>query len=590
MDSEYFFDLIEKLTGKPVRPSKEEEGKRFLIEKELLKPLFSRKNLRFNCNEFNELLLICNKERITEGFFDFFFRKSQTKKEILTIKEIEEGIDVFRFYAMLVYGNFIYAYRELSACSFENIKEHLKLYLINTKIKEDGIKKRPPPLDKLNEIKKEDTHFTGYITGPIVKKEYEAAEILNEFASGWRGNIDSLLKDLDKYIKQNSDDIKHIIMQAAVKYKNKYKKRLTKDGFKKFAEDSFKTLVKVKAKCDEILKTAQMNTYTYLTWDYMDVYLATSMREKYDFESFSKFVKDLFSNKHLRNLKLRYFDPTQSDNVENRIDKGLIEGLMLKRAECTIYSIQEADTLGKDSELASTLAQGKPVIAYIPDINKNIKKHVKFVKSQSPVFLRNKLDLLISYFRKPNVQEKCREWLRKQEISLTLDNPIDFMNYVCNVSSKISEISYSNIWESVDFKKVELNAMKQKLGKDFEIICNFIAITDGIFYDRRAKLIKDEHPLGVQINLSTGVANGVLLVRDINTCAKLLYSFITNKIYDIITNDSGFNLKLNKKDNYWYLEEKLSGCVYRVVTKDAKLTNSFWNLYFVPKEKGEQNG
>jgi len=42
---------------------------------------------------------------------------------------------------------------------------------------------------------------------------------------------------------------------------------------------------------------------------------------------------------------------------------------MLKRARCTVYSVQDTDTLGKDSELASTLAQGKPVIAFIPELD-----------------------------------------------------------------------------------------------------------------------------------------------------------------------------------------------------------------------------
>ena len=29
----------------------------------------------------------------------------------------------------------------------------------------------------------------------------------------------------------------------------------------------------------------------------------------------------------------------------------------------------------------------------------------------------------------------------------------------------------------------------------------------------------------------------------------------------------------------WYLREEISGCVYRVVTKNRKLTNCFWNFY-----------
>ena len=38
---------------------------------------------------------------------------------------------------------------------------------------------------------------------------------------------------------------------------------------------------------------------------------------------------------------------------------------MLRRASVTIYMTQDIDTLGKDSELAATLAQGNIVIAYV---------------------------------------------------------------------------------------------------------------------------------------------------------------------------------------------------------------------------------
>ena len=30
---------------------------------------------------------------------------------------------------------------------------------------------------------------------------------------------------------------------------------------------------------------------------------------------------------------------------------------------------------------------------------------------------------------------------------------------------------------------------------------------------------------------------------------------------------------------YTYLQEKLSDCIYRVITGDPVLTNSFWNFY-----------
>ena len=58
---------------------------------------------------------------------------------------------------------------------------------------------------------------------------------------------------------------------------------------------------------------------------------------------------------------------------------------MLRRATCTIYLAQENDTLGKDSELASTLAQGKPVIAFIPEATTEyIKQHLSELRKAHP--------------------------------------------------------------------------------------------------------------------------------------------------------------------------------------------------------------
>ena len=70
----------------------------------------------------------------------------------------------------------------------------------------------------------------------------------------------------------------------------------------------------------------------------------------------NKVIAEVFASPGLAKLKIRCFDPTQAYCLD-RIDKGLAEGLMSKRAQCTVYLRKEADTLGKDSELASTLAQ-----------------------------------------------------------------------------------------------------------------------------------------------------------------------------------------------------------------------------------------
>ena len=75
----------------------------------------------------------------------------------------------------------------------------------------------------------------------------------------------------------------------------------------------------------------------------------------------------------------------------------------------------------------------------------------------------------------------------------------------------------------------------------------------------------------MQVNLQSGVANGVLVVRSFYDCARLLRQVLTNKME--------FAIKYQQKEGVSVLEEKISKCPFRVVTDDEKLTNSFWNFY-----------
>ena len=88
-------------------------------------------------------------------------------------------------------------------------------------------------------------------------------------------------------------------------------------------------------------------------------------------------------------------------------------------------------------------------------------------------------------------------------------------------------------------------------------------------YDSRAKTLQDIHPLGIQVNLATGVANGVLVVRTINDCARLVKRIVTRTL----------ELSLADEEGATVLREDISGSVFRIATKDAMLTNAFWNFY-----------
>jgi hypothetical protein len=94
---------------------------------------------------------------------------------------------------------------------------------------------------------------------------------------------------------------------------------------------------------------------------------------------------------------------------------------MLKRARCTVYSVQDTDTLGKDSELASTLAQGKPVIAYVPDIK--LADRVEQLLSEDPNTLLERLRFVLY------ADERLAKQLIWNDLSSNRYNPIALLPF-----------------------------------------------------------------------------------------------------------------------------------------------------------------
>jgi hypothetical protein len=306
----------------------------------------------------------------------------------------------------------------------------------------------------------------------------------------------------------------------------------------------------------ELKEKAYNNTIIYLSWDYMDVYVSTSMRYKWDYEEVFEFTEKLFDDPCLKELNIRYFDPTQSFSY-NRIDKGLLECLMLKRVYCTVYMVQFEDTLGKDSELAVTLAQGKPVIAYIPEIS-DINSHIQKIKKYPLDYFQKRIfyGLGNDIFNEDDFKKE----LKKNGIS-----DIKKLGGIFREFTKKLQKVVLNLWLKAHEK------FKTENEKLFNDICLIVSIIDKVVYDKRAQILKKSHPLAIQVNLNTGVANGVLLVRKPEDCSKLIRNILTNSLSFKIKKDKGITI----------LEEKISGCLFRVVTDDEKLTNSFWNFYLI---------
>lgn len=207
---------------------------------------------------------------------------------------------------------------------------------------------------------------------------------------------------------------------------------------------------------------------------------------------------------------------------------------MLKRAKCSIYLAQESDTFGKDSELASTLAQGKSVVAYVPGFDEHHRDE------DFKNWMLNSLEKLYPEF------SKCELALRQLQI---FDPAAAWKDSVVRN------------WLA-DHKRIAMPQLQKRLREAIRT-----------HYDSRAKTLRDSHPLGIQVNLQTGVANGVLVARNAQQCADLVHGIVTNSLKFEI------EVKEIKGLEYLLLREVSTKSIYRVVTGDELLTRTFWNFY-----------
>ncbi|KKN38716.1 hypothetical protein LCGC14_0750680 [marine sediment metagenome] len=491
--------ILHHLCGKEYNPVSLDENRKKHLEK-VLKDLSSG---YLNYEQFNEVLLLLNQNRISRDFFNYFFLNGIVNSETL-----KKGITKFKGLSILNFGNFNFTYDRFSKMKKYDIEKYFGIYNLQPDTLERSYATRPNPIISLRKVKKEDTWHLGYLSKNIYDTEKEI---------------------LDEYILKEKSDPK------------KY--------------DEFKKILQVLK--EQIIKNREIgnyNTEIYLIWDYIDVYIATSMRKNCEYEETYEILKKIFTDPRIKSSKLRYFDPTQSFCESNR-DKGLIEGLMLKRAECTIYMIQESDTFGKDSELASTLAQKKPVIAFIPNYNKDnlcikIKEYpLEYIKERIYIF-------------------KAENEFNDVDILNDLDKDLHQLNdkldhYLKDYESYREEQPFS-LW-------IDKDKQFKAQNPHFEEICDILARYTKKYWDSRARTLKDYHPLGMQIDLDSGVSNGVLIVREIDTCVKILKGILTNSLE--------FEIK-HFDDGYTGLIEINSSCLYRMVTDNKLLTNSFWNFFY----------
>jgi len=291
----------------------------------------------------NEINHIYPKENIS-GFSDSFTSEIKTEQQLLW------GLRCFIVDALLLFGNVKSAYRELRGLELDDLKAYFKIKRIDTK----RMEQRSASLDS-EPISKDCRYFLSEIMSGYLKEKIKFCTKLEELRQIGQKN-DSILKKLNKLKDVSSGDFFNIS-------ENRMLNDILLPNFGEDKiddiDDFYECVLSVHNETHEL---GAANNRLYLSAvNELDIYVATSMRTREDFDNCYDFIKELSENKELVDYNLRIFDPTNCV-AGNPFDKGLTECLMVKCAKVLVYLAGTSDSYGKDAEAAIAMSLGKPVI------------------------------------------------------------------------------------------------------------------------------------------------------------------------------------------------------------------------------------
>lgn len=567
-----FESLLSELVGIQVSLNNNDESIIDVVEKlitELFVNNFTSEQAHYS---LLRILVFYDIPQMSKAFFDNYISADAFK----SIQTFENKIKNYQKDAIRLFSSFEEAYISLSTSNnFEQIlfplaKRSEEKYRLRSEWK------------SVNYIIDEKLPYLGYIAAERVKQE-----------SKERKDLANFLLELSRKKKDDSFSLTDYSEKTRRKYDSllrKFNSKIEHGLFSPLFSPSSEALERESkfiqpeggTDIDEMAKTQKIayeNLANYLSADFMDVYVATSMRSDADFISVNNFVKNLFKHEDIRPLKLRYFNPTQSW-IEDRIAKGLVEALMLRRADYCIYMAQKEDTFGKDSEASVSLGQGKTVIVYVP------KLFLDNTKIDSEAFGKmDKADLLeeIKYYDSEFIKDvdenidsealmgklltASLESLSNEQFCILIQTHWADYDLYGEVEKRIIEPNRAQSvnWIEAVIKKRSTTDVSDEIKTD---IINILVATT-IRYEKRAKIFREVHPLALQVILSTGVLNGILVTRSVNSCAKILKSLIINQL----------ELELEVDSNNYRLIEKNTKSTIRVISRHNLLANSFSAFY-----------
>lgn len=523
-------------------------------------------------HHFNALLTFYGERGVTQAFYRRFLGQTSFS----SVEQFERQVREFQKTAIRIYGSFRKAYKTLSVCEEEELARCLEpLQPISR-----SYYTQRRPFTAIKPIDRERLDDLGYISAERVRREnrerHELHHKLLELAQ-WLENdpAGSILRFPTKKLHRIQTLLRKFESDLEIEetlFNRVNPEELRREAARMAPEDEDL------ARIEETQEIGQQNLCAYLTEPYMDVYIATSMRERADFISVNTFIERIFSDPRIAPLHLRYFNPTLSW-IADRVAKGLVEALMLKRASLTIYMAQKSDTFGKDSEASVALGQGKPVIVYVPR-------------------LYSAKDGIDSETLMKTHESKLCQLMEK--LGLELDEELDKQGMVAKVlSAQLHQLHPTALAELIATHWADFDLygeirdlapeLRTQIGAWLDQLtlhsrpgswpepppsCRGILIEKlvhcALFFERRAHTFKEVHPLALQVILSSGVLNGIIVVRSAEECTRILEQILTNTLETEL---------LIEPENY-RLIEKHTGSTLRVISKHRLLTNAFWTQYF----------
>ena len=325
--------------------------------------------------QLNQLLVLGHEAPASDGLFRYYWLLAPANHPyrvqdvpgfveqwigstaITSLEHLKWGL--YRLYidALLFFGNVRTAFRQLRDLQLTEIEEFFKRRRFDT----EAVKRRGPSLP-LKAISKDNR----YLISEMACKSYgdspdSVSDLQRALTEAFRSNdasgnpsptirqllvgrVSQTFQDRQQEFIFSADDFldEHVASESELAAK-----------YERVAERFF-----------EARRAALDNTRYFLSMvNDLDVYVATSMRNRADFRTMAEFCENVFKEPGLRDLNLRYFDPTVS-SAGGHEDKGLIECLMVKCAKVLVYCAGEKESYRKDAEAAMALSLGKPVICY----------------------------------------------------------------------------------------------------------------------------------------------------------------------------------------------------------------------------------